>query len=57
MMGKDIVTFVTASASQLPSLKRRLSRAILHVVLIGMVAMLSIFIGTALSAMFLSGVE
>ena len=54
MMARALVTLVIAP---LPSLKSRLLRTMLHIVLIVMVTMLSLFIGTILSAILLGGVE
>jgi hypothetical protein len=57
MTARALVTFVTAPAPQLPSLKGHLLRTMLHVALIVMVTMFSIFIGAALSTIFVSGVQ
>ena len=57
MRAKSLVQFITTPASELPSLKRRVLRRAVDVVLIGMVTLLSIFIGTVLSAIILAGVE
>ena len=57
MMPRALVQFITTPASELPSLKRRMVKRVLDVALTGMVTLLSIFIGTVLSAIFLGGVE
>jgi hypothetical protein len=57
MTARSLVQFIATPASELPSLKRRVLRRVLDVVLIGMVTLLSLFSGTVLSAIFLSGVE
>jgi|OpeIllAssembly_1097287.scaffolds.fasta_scaffold672661_2 putative Mn2+ efflux pump MntP len=57
MTARTIVEFINAPASALPSLKRRMVRIMLHVVLIGIVTLTSILIGTIISSILLSGVE
>jgi hypothetical protein len=57
MKARALVQFITTPASELPSLKRRMVKRVLDVVLIGTVTLLSLFIGTVLSAIFLGGVE
>ena len=57
MAAKAIVQFINTPASRLPSLKVRFLRAVLQVVLIGIVALTSILVGTVISTILLSGVE
>jgi len=57
MVGTAFVQFITTPASELPSLKGRMVKRVLDVVLIGFVTLTSILIGTVLSAIFLGGVE
>jgi len=57
MVGTAFVQFITTPASELPSLKRRMVKRVLDVVLIGFVTLTSILIGTIISSILLSGVE
>jgi hypothetical protein len=57
MTARSLVQFIATPASELPSLKRRMLRRVLDVVLIGMVTVTSILIGTIISSILLSGVE
>ena len=57
MKAKALVQFITTPASELPSLKRRMVKRVLNVVLIGIVTLTSILIGTIISSILLSGVE
>jgi len=57
MTVRAIVQFINTPASELPSLKSRVLRAILHVVLIGIVTLTSLLMGTIISSILLSGVE
>ena len=57
MTARALIQFINTSASELPSLKGRLLKTMLQVVLIGAVTLLSLFIGTVLSAIFLGGME
>jgi len=57
MTARALLQFINTPASQLPSLKGRALRTILHVVLIGIVTLTSILMGTIISSILLSGVE
>ena len=57
MTAKAIVQFINKPASELPSLKARFLRAVLQVVLIGIVVLSSVLIGTIISTILLNGVE
>jgi hypothetical protein len=57
MTARALVQFITTPASGLPSLKGRVLRRVLEVVLIGFVTLTSILIGTIISSILLSGVE
>ena len=57
MTARSLVQFITTPASELPSLKHRMVKRVLDVVLIGFVTLTSILIGTIISSILLSGVE
>ena len=57
MTAKAIVQFIKTPAPQLPSLKGRLLRILLNVVLVGVVAITSILVGTVISTILFRGVE